>query len=131
VRLSWPLSFWAERPTWLRGFLLGFFAALAALSKFTSLGYIAVTVSLTLACYLAVRRPAWDELSRLARQRASTFALALFTAAVVIWRRTDFPSGSCRISASTCRLPTSFAAYLRSGSTIGWATEAICSANIA
>jgi 4-amino-4-deoxy-L-arabinose transferase-like glycosyltransferase len=84
---------WAERPTWLRGFLLGFFAALAALSKFTSLGYIAVTVSLALACYLAVRRPAWDELSRLARQRAPTFALAVFTAAVVIWAAYGFSFG--------------------------------------
>jgi hypothetical protein len=84
---------WAERSTWLRGFLLGFFAALAALSKFTSLGYIPVTVSLALACYLAVRRPGWHELSRLAWQRAPTFALAAFTAAVVIWAAYGFSFG--------------------------------------
>lgn len=84
---------WAKRPTWLRALLLGLCAALAALSKFTSLGYVAVTVSLALACYLAVRRPGWPELGRLARQHALTFALAAITAALLVWAAYGFSFG--------------------------------------
>lgn len=84
---------WAKRPTRLRALLLGLCAALAALSKFTSLGYVSFTVCLALACYLAVRRPGWRELSILARQRAPTFALAAATAALVVWVAYGFSFG--------------------------------------
>jgi Dolichyl-phosphate-mannose-protein mannosyltransferase len=84
---------WAERPTWLRALLLGLCAALAALSKFTALGYVSVTIFLALACYLAVRRPGRQDLWRLARQRAPTFALAAITAALLVWAAYAFSFG--------------------------------------
>jgi hypothetical protein len=84
---------WAERPTWLRALLFGLCAALAALSKFTALGYVSITIFLALACYLAVCTPGRQDLWRLARQRAPTFALAAITAAMLIWAAYGFSFG--------------------------------------
>jgi len=76
---------WAERPTWLRALLMGLFAALACLSKFTALGYLPSGTCLALGFYLALCWPGWRGLLRLAKQRAATFALATTTMALLIW----------------------------------------------
>lgn len=85
--------YWMEKPTWRRALLLGLCAALAFLSKATAVGYVPITISLALACYLAIRRPGWGELLSVARQRAGTFALALFTAAMLMWAAYWFSFG--------------------------------------
>ena len=84
---------WAERPIWWRALLMGLCAALAILSKFTALGYVAFTVILALACYLAFRWPGWRQLWRLALQRAPTFALAGIAAALLVWAAYGFSFG--------------------------------------
>ena len=85
--------YWTEKPTWRRALLLGLCAALAFLSKATAVGYVPITISLALACYLAIRRPGWGELLSVARQRAGTFALAPFTAAMLMWAAYWFSFG--------------------------------------
>ncbi len=85
--------YWAEKPTWRRALLLGLCAALAFLSKATAVGYVPITVSLALVCYLAIYRPSWSELLRLARQRACTFVIAAFTTAIVMWAAYWFSFG--------------------------------------
>jgi hypothetical protein len=76
---------WAERPTYLRSAQLGFFAALACLSKFTALGYVPAAVCLALAAYLAVSWPGWRRLLRLSMRRVPTLAFASVVAFLTIW----------------------------------------------
>ena len=85
--------YWADKPTWRRALLLGLCAALSFLSKATALGYVPITISLALACYLAVRRPSWQELWYVVRQRTGTLALAAFTAAMLMWAAYWFSFG--------------------------------------
>ncbi len=84
---------WAERPTVLRGLLLGFCGALAALSKFTSVGYVPFAIFLALAAYLIVNWSHRDTFWSLAKQRLATFVLALATAGFLIWAAYWFSVG--------------------------------------
>ena len=84
---------WAEKPTWPRALLLGTCAALAVLSKFTAIGYVPLSMTLALACYLAVRRPDWTTLRQLARQHAGTFLLAVGTTVLLVWAAYGFSFG--------------------------------------
>ena len=79
------LVLWAEAPTWKRSGLLGVTAALAALSKFTALGFLPAGAVLALLSYLAVARPGRKKLAALAKERARPFGLAVLTGALVIW----------------------------------------------
>jgi hypothetical protein len=76
---------WAEKPTLPRTLLLGAAAALAALSKFTALGFLPAAVALALVAYVAVERPGLNKLAAGARQRAAPFALAVIAGALLIW----------------------------------------------
>lgn len=58
------LLLWAEEPTWMHSVLLGAMAALAALSKFTSLGYLPAAALLAFAMWYLRRRPSWSKLRR-------------------------------------------------------------------
>jgi 4-amino-4-deoxy-L-arabinose transferase-like glycosyltransferase len=76
---------WAEAPGAKRALLLGFWAALAVLSKFTTLLYLPAAAVFALAGFLMSERPGTARLLELARSRISTFALAAVTAAILIW----------------------------------------------
>jgi len=79
------LVLWAEKPTLPRTLLLGASTALAALSKFTALGFLPAGAALAFAAYLAVERPGLNKLGALARQRAIPFGLAVTAGALLIW----------------------------------------------
>jgi hypothetical protein len=91
------LMLWAEEPTWQRALLFGVATALAAVSRFTALGYLPACTALTLAAYIAVRRPAGQsgarKLTGLARERIATFGLAVVTGALCIWAVYSFSFG--------------------------------------
>lgn len=76
---------WARRPSIGSAAILGLATALAALSKFTALGYLPVAAVLALAAYLAVERPGFPGFLILAKQRLGTLLLAGSTAAIAIW----------------------------------------------
>jgi hypothetical protein len=101
--------FWAKKPTLGRSMLLGSCTALACLSNFSALGYVPTAVVLTLACYVAVRWPAWCRgysgesgllglawyllvgwagwraLWDLGKRRLAPFSIAALTMGLVIW----------------------------------------------
>jgi hypothetical protein len=79
------LVLWAEKPTLPRTLLLGAAAALAALSKFTALGFLPAGVALAFVAYLAVERPGLHKLAAGARERAASFGLAAIAGALLIW----------------------------------------------
>ena len=84
---------WAEKPTWLRGVLLGVCVASALLSKFTALGYVPLTLGLALGCYLVTERPSLRQVWELTRQRAASFALAAITTCLIVWAAYWFSFG--------------------------------------
>jgi hypothetical protein len=76
---------WAEAPNAKRAVVLGTWTALAVLSKFTSLLYLPSTAVCALAGFVVLLRPGMATLRDLVRARAATFALAVGTAAILIW----------------------------------------------
>ncbi|HTS62750.1 MAG TPA: glycosyltransferase family 39 protein [Candidatus Acidoferrales bacterium] len=88
------LLVWAESPAWQSAAVLGVAAALAALSKFTALGYLPATAALSLGIWLSVRRPSPAELARLARQRLATFGFAVVVGCMVVWAAYCFSFGA-------------------------------------
>jgi hypothetical protein len=76
---------WAETPSPKRALVLGFWTALAVLSKYTTLLYLPSVSLFALAGFVVVKRPGMVRLAALARERAATFALAVGTGAVLIW----------------------------------------------
>jgi hypothetical protein len=79
------LVVWAETPTWKHSLLLGLTAAMAALAKFTALGYLPAAAGFALLFHIAVERPGMSKLAALAKERAAMFGLAVLTGALVIW----------------------------------------------
>jgi hypothetical protein len=76
---------WAEQPTSIRAALAGFGCGLAALSKFTALGFLPSTVALALLAWIWSARPSVPTLIALAKKRAAGAALLAATAAFTIW----------------------------------------------
>src|SRR5215471_9267950 len=87
------LLIWAESPTWWNGALLGLTAALSAMSKFTSLGYLPASALLAAILWLAMKRPPRGELSAMVRRRVSTLGLACGVALLSIWGCYGFSYG--------------------------------------
>jgi hypothetical protein len=79
------LLWWAQAPSGKRSLLLGLTCALAALAKFTSLGYLPAAALLSLAAYVAVERPGMKSLAG--------FGLAVLTGAVLVWAAYFFSFG--------------------------------------
>ena len=76
---------WAEKPTWFRSLLFGFFAALAILSKFTALGYLPAALFLALIAHWTLHWPGWRGLWGSFKRYAPMFALAGIVTLLVIW----------------------------------------------
>lgn len=79
------LLLWAESPTWGRSAILGAACALAALSKFTALGFLPAAAALAALGYLIVHRPGPWKLLLLIRARILPFVLAVAVGAMVVW----------------------------------------------
>jgi hypothetical protein len=89
---------WAENPTWARALLLGGCCALAALSKFSALGYISSSMTLALVCYSFACRPSWEQWRQVIGQHAWTFVLVLATSALMVWAAYGFSFGAVRLT---------------------------------
>jgi len=84
---------WARTPTWQNGLLLGAASAMAALSKFTSIGYLPAAAAFALLFYVAIERPGMSRLAAQARERAATFGLAAGTGTLLVWAAYWFSFG--------------------------------------
>ena len=84
---------WLEEPTWGRAAWFGVAAGLMTLSKFSALVFFPVSAILALAWYVYGEKPGWSALAIAAKARIPSFALALFTGAVVIWAGYRFSFG--------------------------------------
>jgi Dolichyl-phosphate-mannose-protein mannosyltransferase len=87
------LMLWAEKPTWQRGVWFGICTGLAAVSRFTALGYLPACAALTLLVWFAVERPGSGKLIGLVRERAATFGIAVAAGALTIWAVYSFSFG--------------------------------------
>jgi len=76
---------WAEEPTTRRAVAAGFCTALAALSKFTALGFLPIGVVLALVAWYLVARPSASDIAAIAKQRAGGIAIMAGVAALTIW----------------------------------------------
>jgi hypothetical protein len=76
---------WAERPTLPNAALAGFAAALAALSKFTALGYLPATVAFALLAWSFAKRPGTATVIALAKERAAGAIVLAAVACLTIW----------------------------------------------
>src|SRR5208337_4517147 len=94
---------WAERPTWVRGAVLGICLGLAVLAKSTALGYVPMTLGLALVCYLVANKPGWGPSWSIARERAASAGLAVVVAALVVWAAYGFSFGA--VNGFGIRLP--------------------------
>jgi hypothetical protein len=88
---------WAEKPTWFRSLLLGFFTALAILSKFTALGYVPAALSLALIAHWTFHWPGWSGLWGSVKRYAPMFALAAVVTLLVIWAGYWFSIGAVEV----------------------------------
>jgi hypothetical protein len=84
---------WAESSTRRRSMVFGFACALAVLSKFTAIGYLAAAIVLALTLWAASRRPSLHQLGALVRERAAGFGIIVPTAAATIWAAYWFSIG--------------------------------------
>jgi hypothetical protein len=79
------LLVWAEEPSWLHSVLLGLATGLAAVSKFTALGFFPAAAVFAIIGWLVVVRPGTDGAIAAAKTRALPFVVAVITGAFVIW----------------------------------------------
>ena len=79
------LIFWAEDPTWKRTVVLGVAVALAVLSRFTAMGYLAAAGVFSLALFWLPRRSEWPSLAARARTHALRFPVAAALTAFLVW----------------------------------------------
>ena len=75
---------WAESPTWKHGVLFGLCTGLAVISKFSALVFFPAAVTIALAGYLVLERPAPSSLVRIVKERLPSGGLAIATGALVI-----------------------------------------------
>ena len=94
---------WIERPTTRNALLFGALTGLMVLSKFSCLVFFPAAAALALAWYYFAERPPVRELTRAARERLPSFALAVLVGAVVIWAGYRFSFG--HVSFTSLRLP--------------------------
>jgi hypothetical protein len=94
---------WLEDPSLLHGAVFGACAALAVLSKFSALPFLAAAAAAALAWYFLVMRPGLAGLWNAVRSRAASLAVAIACSLLVIWAGYRFSFGPVPIT--HCRLP--------------------------
>jgi hypothetical protein len=87
------LAWWAERPSWKRSVCLGAALGLAIFAKFSSIPYLGLAAAFGIGFYIATRRPARDELLRMARERVAPLLVAGGVAVFVWWAGCLFSVG--------------------------------------
>jgi 4-amino-4-deoxy-L-arabinose transferase-like glycosyltransferase len=97
------LLLWAEQPTWKHSILLGAAAALAAVGKFTALGFLPAAALFAFLAYLLVERPGVSAVAAAVKARALPAAIAVFTGAIGIWAVYSFSFG--KVAAWNASLP--------------------------
>ncbi|PWU12283.1 MAG: glycosyl transferase [Terriglobia bacterium] len=97
------LILWAESPTPFRTIALGVSSALAALTKFTALGYVPASAILALACVFVIPAARTARVFIWARDRIGSFLVAVLIGAVTIWSAYWFSFGT--VPAWNIRLP--------------------------
>jgi hypothetical protein len=76
---------WAEKPDWRRAIVMGFFIALAFLTKLTALGYVVCSLFFAGLAYWYTSAIGWRDLPLIARRYYKTFALAVATTIFFMW----------------------------------------------
>jgi 4-amino-4-deoxy-L-arabinose transferase-like glycosyltransferase len=84
---------WAEQPTTRNALVFGVCSALAALAKFTALGFYPLGLALALVFYVVAERPGLTRLGQLARERAPSFGIAVAAGIFVWWAAYFFSFG--------------------------------------
>ena len=97
------LILWTETGSWKHSALLGITSALAALSKFTALGFLPVAAIFALLFYIWIYKPGGQKLRAFTKQRAAGFGFAVATGALVVWAGYLFSFG--KIPGSRLSLP--------------------------
>jgi hypothetical protein len=88
------LLVWCESPTTPHAFLLGVTSASAALSKFTSLGYLPAAAIAAVALWYLRARPPLRKVIGLAKARLPSFGLAVGIGAFFVWAGYWFSFGT-------------------------------------
>ena len=88
------LLLWCDSPTWPHAILFGAASALAALSKFTSLGYLPASALAALVLWCLQARPSPAKLWSLAQKRLPGFGLAVLAGAFLVWAGYWFSFGT-------------------------------------
>ena len=96
---------WAESPTVRHALVFGLCSALAALAKFTALGFYPLGLVLALLFFLMVKRPGMARFRELARERAPSFGIALAAGLLVWWAAYFFSFGTVPHWHSGIRVP--------------------------
>jgi len=96
---------WSEEPSVRHALVFGFCSALAALAKFTALGFYPLGLALAFALYVAIERPGWSRLPALARERIPTFGIAMAVGLFVWWAAFFFSFGKVPHWNSAIRVP--------------------------
>jgi hypothetical protein len=84
---------WARKPTPGRATFMGFFTALALLTKLTAPGYLCFSILFSALAYWSTSRISWRELLHMARSRFPTFAIAAAVTMLLIWAAYWFSFG--------------------------------------
>jgi 4-amino-4-deoxy-L-arabinose transferase-like glycosyltransferase len=85
--------YWAEKPNWLRSIALGVTAALAILSKFSALPFLAVVWLAMFSWHLWLQRPGWRKAVRQVAAGIPGWMLSAGVAALLIWSAYRFTIG--------------------------------------
>jgi hypothetical protein len=96
---------WAEEPTRKNAIRFGLCSALVALAKFTALGFYPLALGLAFLFHLVAERPGAARLIRLARDRASSFGIAVGVGVFVWWAAYFFSWGKVPHWKSAISLP--------------------------
>ncbi|MGA2769356.1 MAG: glycosyltransferase family 39 protein [Bryobacteraceae bacterium] len=90
---TYAFSRWLERPAWRQSLLLGGSAALAALSKFSSLAFLPACMLAVLLLYWFIERPPLAAFRREALRRTVSLIFAAAVLFMVIWAGYRFSVG--------------------------------------
>jgi hypothetical protein len=84
---------WATEPSAAHGAVFGLCVAMAALSKFTALGFFPACAAMAFLFYWVAERPTLDTLKRLAHERLASFGIAAAACFVAWWGTMLFSFG--------------------------------------
>ncbi len=99
---------WLERPDLARSIIFGVTMALAVLSKYSALVFLPACAVLAFVVFVILERPSALPLARAVLERIPWFAVALATAALLIWAAYRFSFGLSAMSGIRLPAPQMF-----------------------